>query len=514
MVFLASAAALALGLVGNFAGEAIGATAAAGTSTATARTAAVRSVPIEPHRVKWRLKLNGDYAVFPPAVGPDGTIYVDVTAGGLDAVSPDGTLKWTSPVGTGAGLTGPVATGADGTIYSADAVVSGGRSVDGVVALNPDGTQKWLFDNAGDFLIAGPTVGPDGNIYAVSDLLGIGFFSLSPDGALLFSTGRFTEYGALGQVIAFGPDRAYFAFDMYGVGPATIFGYTLSGTKVFGVGSPAGNAQPATGPNGNAVVPTFPIGTGLSLSSISPQGSTLWSFYEFPGNTEENPDVGSDNVAYTVRNLSTLFAMNPDGTERWRYLDPGIMFQPVVGPTNELVFMGGRVTYGKPGFFLGVGIDGQGLFRVNLPTEPGFAPYGQLVPSTPAFSADGKTAYSLADVAGDGSTGTYSYLYAIDTAPAAASVPAAPTGLTATAVGTGRIDLAWTDNATNESGHLVFRCPGARCTRFTRIATLGADTTSYSNTGLTSGSIYRYTVKAYNVAGVSAPSNAASARAG
>ena len=167
---------------------------------------------------------------------------------------------------------------------------------------------------------------------------------------------------------------------------------------------------------------------GLSLAAYTPAGAKVWSFYEFPGNTEENPDVGPDNVAYTVRNLSTLFAFNPNGSVRWRYRDPGIMFQPRVRPQNDFLFMGGRVTYGEPGFFLTVRTDGSPLWRVDLPDEPGFLPYGQLVPITrPVFSPNASTAYVVTDVAGDGASARpYSFLYAIDLSPGTVPTNATP----------------------------------------------------------------------------------------
>jgi len=173
-------------------------------------------------------------------------------------------------------------------------------------------------------------------------------------------------------------------------------------------------SRAVVGTNGNVVIQTFPTNTGLSLSAYTPTGSQAWSFYEFPGNTEENPDVGPDNFAYTVRNLSTLFSFNANGTERWRYVDSVIMFEPRVGPKNDLVFMGGRITYGKPGLFQAVSTAGVPLWRVDLPDESGFGAYGQLVPMTrPVFSPDGNTAYGVTDVAGDGAN-PYSFLYAID----------------------------------------------------------------------------------------------------
>jgi hypothetical protein len=39
----------------------------------------------------------------------------------------------------------------------------------------------------GQGVIAGPTVGPDGNVYVISDYGGLGAFALSPAGQLLWS---------------------------------------------------------------------------------------------------------------------------------------------------------------------------------------------------------------------------------------------------------------------------------------------------------------------------------------
>jgi predicted secreted protein len=94
---------------------------------------------------------------------------------------------------------------------------------------------------------------------------------------------------------------------------------------------------------------------------------------------------------------------------------------------------------------------------------------------------------------------------------AAPTVPAAPTNLTATAVSKSQINLAWTDNASNETGFKIERCKGSTCTNFAQIATVGVNVTTYSNTGLSSNTSYRYRVRAYNAAGNSAYSNIAKA---
>jgi hypothetical protein len=89
--------------------------------------------------------------------------------------------------------------------------------------------------------------------------------------------------------------------------------------------------------------------------------------------------------------------------------------------------------------------------------------------------------------------------------------PAAPSGLTATAVSSSQINLAWTDNSTNESGFRVERCAGSGCTNFAAVGSVGANTTSFSDTGLSSSTLYRYQVVAFNSGGDSAPSNVAEA---
>lgn len=90
------------------------------------------------------------------------------------------------------------------------------------------------------------------------------------------------------------------------------------------------------------------------------------------------------------------------------------------------------------------------------------------------------------------------------------NVPAAPTSLTATATSTTQINLAWTDNATNETGYTVERRSPAGSGSYSTVTTLSAGATSFSNTGLTESTQYEYRVYATNAAGNSANSNAAS----
>jgi len=84
--------------------------------------------------------------------------------------------------------------------------------------------------------------------------------------------------------------------------------------------------------------------------------------------------------------------------------------------------------------------------------------------------------------------------------------------LTATAVSSSQINLSWTDNSGNETGFLIERCTGNNCTNFAQINSVGANVTSYPDTGLTNNTFYRYRVRAFNGSGNSAYSNIAKAK--
>lgn len=90
------------------------------------------------------------------------------------------------------------------------------------------------------------------------------------------------------------------------------------------------------------------------------------------------------------------------------------------------------------------------------------------------------------------------------------SAPAAPSALTATAVSSTRIDLAWTNNATNAANNNVYRCQGAGCVPSALLATLSATAAGYVDGSAAASTTYVYEVRAVNSGG-STPSNRASA---
>jgi hypothetical protein len=85
-------------------------------------------------------------------------------------------------------------------------------------------------------------------------------------------------------------------------------------------------------------------------------------------------------------------------------------------------------------------------------------------------------------------------------------LPNAPSNMQAAAVSPSTVDISWTDNSDNETSYRLDRAldnagvPGG----FASVATLGADVTTYRNTGLKSGTSYWFRVRAQNSVGNSA----------
>ena len=106
-------------------------------------------------------------------------------------------------------------------------------------------------------------------------------------------------------------------------------------------------------------------------------------------------------------------------------------------------------------------------------------------------------------------------IYWSDSAMPAASgsgtPPAAPSDLTATNGGATSINLAWTDNASDETAYTVERSTTGIGSWTVLSSTEPANATSYTATGLTTGTPYYFRVKATNANGASAYSAVASA---
>ncbi|MBI3961885.1 MAG: fibronectin type III domain-containing protein [Deinococcus sp.] len=90
------------------------------------------------------------------------------------------------------------------------------------------------------------------------------------------------------------------------------------------------------------------------------------------------------------------------------------------------------------------------------------------------------------------------------------TTPLPPANLTVTAVSSSQTNLSWQDNSTDEKGFKIERRLGLDGT-WAQIAGVGANITTYQDSGLEAGSNYSYRVRAYNAQGDSGYSNEAQA---
>jgi subtilisin family serine protease len=90
--------------------------------------------------------------------------------------------------------------------------------------------------------------------------------------------------------------------------------------------------------------------------------------------------------------------------------------------------------------------------------------------------------------------------------------PASPSNLSATAAPGNQINLSWSDNSYGESSFKIERKEGVGGT-YGQIDQVATDTTSYNDTGLTTGTVYYYRIRASNGVNDSAYSNEAWATA-
>lgn len=108
---------------------------------------------------------------------------------------------------------------------------------------------------------------------------------------------------------------------------------------------------------------------------------------------------------------------------------------------------------------------------------------------------NGKCTYSVKN-GGSSSSGNFSCQS--NQTPVAGSIPNKPASVSAAALSSSSIKLTWLDSSSNETGFYIYRWNGAN---WTKIASVGANVTSYTSTGLIANTTNNYYVASYNSAG-------------
>jgi outer membrane protein assembly factor BamB len=229
-----------------------------------------------------------------PALAEDGTIYLGVGRLPLAAISPvDGSQIWGTSVGNASQLDRSApAVGADGTVYF------GARDND-LWSVDPlDGSTNWRFGVPSDGDVSTPpTVGPDGRIYMASDALGAGkFYAMNPNGTVDWTVN-------LGGAPV-------------NVSPAL----SNDGSVVYSV-SGGRRIHALSTVDGSDVFPPF-------TAQAAATGSRAFNY---------SPAVGKDGTIYLAAR-SVLVAVNPNGTEKWRFDPAGEQFAspPALGADGDM----------------------------------------------------------------------------------------------------------------------------------------------------------------------------------
>ena len=351
-------------------------------------------------RELWHIRLDTLYSSVRPEVGPDGTIYAVDVFDKLYAVSPDGALLWIVDQAGSKGL----AVDTSGNIYTGNE--------NWIKSFTPAGTERWTFvQSPRAFVLQDVAVGPDDNVYALGTS-GMGIFSLTPAGSLRWATPEPYSRPFVGYTeIVFGPGPAgkeQLYFSANGITRAIRL---EDGQQVFRIGSIGAMAvSPVDGTVHNA------------YNAYLPTGAKAWQFGTFLNGT---PTVGASGVHFSTTSMvsSRLYAVNVNGSERWRATLPRAAYNVDVDPTEAQVVLGTSGVLTSAAEILGAdAADGEVLWSYELPVQEPQVPnpwtggmgFHQFVDSGAAFTADGSAAYLMTAIATGGSATDRAFLYAFD----------------------------------------------------------------------------------------------------
>jgi len=302
--------------------------------------------------LKWKFETGG-WVVSSPAIAEDGTIYVGSRDRYFYALSPNGTLKWKFEAGDVI-YSSPAIAG-DGTIYFGANI----HHIDifnflqsYLYALNPSGTLKWKF-KAGRRIQTSPAISSEGTIYVGSNDRYL--YAINPDGTLKWkfkTDGRIWSSPAISSdgTIYVGSNDRY----LYAINPDGTLKWKYK-TGHWIVSSSV--SSPAIARDGTIYVGAW---DGY-LSAINPDGTLKW---KFPNGTfkwkfeagwlgarpiknlmnkipswltagldeiTSSPVISSGGTIYIGSNDHYLYALNPDGTLKWKFkTGDGIFSSPAI----------------------------------------------------------------------------------------------------------------------------------------------------------------------------------------
>ncbi|MEW6592836.1 MAG: PQQ-binding-like beta-propeller repeat protein [Candidatus Hadarchaeota archaeon] len=223
---------------------------------------------------------------------------------------------------------------------------------------NVDGTIKWNYGGDGwypkIFMESSPAIGLDGTIYIGSESDN-NLYAIKPDGTKKW---HFTTYGMVRSSPAVGSDGTIYVGsaennvggETYLRGTCVLYAINPDGTKKwsFDVG---GNitgtfSSPAIGSDGTIyygsgdyIQPDWL--SGGKIYAINPDGTEKWSYSTGGGGVYAAPAIGSDGTVYVGSTSNkTFYAINPDGTLKWSFVTGGMVTGAAAVGENGTIYFG------------------------------------------------------------------------------------------------------------------------------------------------------------------------------
>lgn len=256
-----------------------------------------------------------------PATTPSGTIYIGIefyNADSLCALGSDGSHIWAHSVGNSI----------DWSVISSPSVDNDGMIYIGgpdgsLYCIKPDGTLDWQYQT-GDRrrpIISSPALGRDGSIL-FSSMSGY-LYCLNADGTHRWQEQTYSWY-----------------------------------------------STPAIGSDG-----TIYVGTSWELLALSPSGEQLWIYPTDSFLHYSSPAIDKDGTIYICSYDGTVYAINPNGTEKWHYSSEiRSSSSPIITETGQILFTcnGWNESEGHVGYIGSLSRTGELLWTFDTPG--GYAP--------------------------------------------------------------------------------------------------------------------------------------------
>ena len=279
--------------------------------------------------IKWTYNIRPIYSA--PAIGADGTIYV-CNNSAIYALTDHGTYatqKWNYTV---TGEPSGISIASNGTIYLG---TSGGY----LYSITDNGTSaimNWVYHNSAvDSYTSAPAIGSDGTIYVVNGKV---LTAIKDNGISPTVRWTYTYKSATSSGISIGSDGTLYIGTSKGIYAVKDNGDTTYTVKwTYELGSIYG--IPAISSDGTIYVITTDQSTKSTLYAIKDNGDTTytvkWTYDAAPCNGRIGITIGADGTIY-FGTKTGMYAINPNGTQKWNHTTGNIQMSPTIGPDGTL----------------------------------------------------------------------------------------------------------------------------------------------------------------------------------